>query len=126
MSKTIQLKIGNELVYPNNVIRQNDINLTVYTTSGAVASLIRTGNVVTFSSNYDMNNVAQGVSNIGTIPAGYRPLRDICIGINNNPTLEMWFTIYVSGVIRMYSSQAITSAINSAFCVTWITGDDVV
>lgn len=92
-----------------------------------VVAFYKQGNVVTFTSPHDFKQLAQNVfETIGTLPAGFRPPREIYTRVANTNNL-IRIVVAPNGNVQAYNSgSAITTNSNGAFSGAYIVMGGVV
>lgn len=73
-----------------------------------------------FNAPEDITSAPAGFTEITTLPDGWAPEIMQRIGPGNNPTAFMFVEINTSGLIRFYTSTAISTATNASFSTSWI------
>ena len=84
------------------------------------AQLFKYGKIVFFTSPSD-GTYSSGLTNVGTIPAGYRPAAEIRIPVGNDARNTRFIIIQTTGAIQHYSNNASSSNANYGFTACWIT-----
>ena len=83
----------------------------------------KTGRIVHFQAANDIRSAAEGTNDIGTLPAGYRPVSQVYLGVQNALTdnqRKCFVTVGTTGIVRFYTPVEITSANNNGFAGTYI------
>lgn len=119
MSKSIQLKEGNENCYPTMPYKAIRVTFGQY---GGNALLARCGNIVTFTNNADLTNIPYSVLTImATLPIGYRPIEELQTRVTND-LADFRILVYTNGNVNVYRGGDV-AVVNGAFSLTWITND---
>ena len=79
----------------------------------------RFGNIVVCSSGADIKTADNGYNIIGTLPEEFRPASVVVSRVSN--VIDLWqFSVGADGVVRLYTTYAVTAAHNCAVNAVWV------
>lgn len=92
---------------------------TTLTYGGKTFAFYRFGNIVVCSSGRDITSADKGNNIIGTLPEEFRPDSYVVSRVSN--VIDLWlFSVGADGVVRLYTTYAVTAAHNCAVNAVWI------
>lgn len=92
---------------------------TTLTYGGKTFTFYRFGNIVVCSSGTDITSADNGYNIIGTLPEEFRPASIVVSRVSN--VIDLWqFSVGADGVVRLYTTYAVTAAHNCAVNAVWI------
>lgn len=109
-----------ETVATNRTLYQVTQGSVYYTACGKRWDFRKKDGVIYMDAPDDITSTSAGLNEIATLPEGWRPSILMRIAPGNNTTF-MFVEIATSGLIRLYTPSAITSATNGSFSTSWIT-----
>ena len=93
-----------------------------FTACGKTWNFRRIGKVVYFDAPNDITSASAGLNLLGTLPSGMIPdyPQRVCLG--NNATATRFVQIGNDGKVYLYTSTAISSAMNGSCSSTYVVG----
>ena len=98
------------------------ISSTSLSFGGKTFKFTKTGRFVVCTSSGDISSAENGYNVIGTLPASFRPESSVVARVQN--VAELWqFSVDASGVVRLHTTAAVSSAHNCAINAVWISAE---